>query len=122
MGVNDYTPLTRLDNIESYMEAEADKLQKMISIKCQQAIIAQLIEWKKRFPRHDFHAWEGHGLLCFEVSPPILGEDDPADLATRGRGAITELGKEAQAFIDKWHGIEYRLTTSPVTGIIRIPT
>ncbi len=117
------TPIERLTLAETYMEEATQQVQDKLAIYCQRAIVAQLMDWKARYPRHEFSAWEGHGMLCFEVSPPIMGENDPTNLTLRRVGrlcAITQLAYEAQEFLDKWVGIECKITSSPLTSVIKI--
>lgn len=83
------------------------------------AIRAQLLDWQKRFPRHKFHAWEGHGMLSFDVKPAVRGET-AVEYLTGERGAIGELGKEAQTFLDVWVKAEWRMCSPLTTARIEV--
>lgn len=117
------TPIERLQRAQKFLDSGAQKLQDDLAAYCHKAIVAQLLDWKKRYPRHDFHAWESHGMLAFEVYPPIMGETDPENLTMARVGrlcAITELAYEAREFMDHWNNMETKITSSPLTGEIRI--
>jgi len=100
-----------LKALEAFMEAETAKLQDKVAQRATMAVAAQLGDWKRRFPRHTFTAWEGHGLLAFDIDPPLLGDRSLQYRGTGYRGAIADLFKEAEDFIDAWNGLEHRLTT-----------
>lgn len=87
------------------MEADVEKIMDARAKGFSLAIRLQLLEWQKRFPRHTFTAWEGHGLLSFEVSPPVMGEKnvDYLTMSRTGSGVLADLAKEAIDFIDLWN-------------------
>lgn len=100
------------------MEKEKDELGERFSKHVTIQIKRQLAEWSARFPRHTFTAWEAHGLLAFDVSPPVMGEKS-VEYLNRERGAIGELGKQAQEFIDIYN-TEWKIGLYPSQSTIKL--
>jgi hypothetical protein len=98
--------------IASY-ERAVDQIKDDHASKVTLAVRRQLLEWKTRFPRHDFRAWEAHGLLVFEVHPPIMGEKYVADLVMSRTGStlLADLAAEARDMQDLWNT---EFTVSPM--------
>ncbi len=62
-----------------------------------------LDDWGKRYPRHTFTAYQGHGMLSVEISPKIVKESNITYLREYyRRGAIKVLMKEVDSLVD-WH-------------------
>lgn len=108
-----------LKRVSESMERAVEKVVDDHAFRCTGAIKKQLIIWKTRYPRHDFHAWYAHGILAFDVHPPVMGEKS-VEYLNRHPGAIGELGKEAQEFLDVWNDMEWKVVSMPLTDIIKI--
>lgn len=62
-----------------------------------------LDDWGKRYPRHTFTAYQGHGMLSVEISPKIGKNSDITYLGGHYlRGAIKVLMEEVDSLVD-WH-------------------
>jgi hypothetical protein len=83
---------------------DVERATEIASIRFEMAVKAKLKEWRERFPRHAFNAWEGHGQMSVWVQPPICG-DYQLTLMEPGnfRGAIAELITEARALVDAYN-------------------
>jgi hypothetical protein len=90
-----------VDSLERAAQKAVDDHATQISF----CIRRQLLEWRNRFPRHKFKAWEAHGLLVFEVDPPVMGEKYVSDLvmSRTGSAVLADLAVEAQQFQDLWN-------------------
>lgn len=108
-----------LKQVKDSMERAVDKVAETHEFRCTAAIKKQLVIWKTRYPRHDFHAWYAHGLLAFDVHPPVMGEQS-VEYLDQHPGAIGRLGKEAKEFLDVWNDMEWKVGATPATDIIRI--
>lgn len=87
--------------IQTAFENDLNRVTEIASIRFSQAVKEQLDDWAARYPRHSFHAWEGHGMMSIDVSPPICGETSLGYLEPDScRGAIACLAAEARDLID----------------------
>lgn len=95
-----------LDDFESDLERICD----IASARFTLAVQAKCAEWKERYPRHDFNAWEGHGRMSIDVHPPINGDYQLSLMNPDGqRGAIAQLISEAAALVDACNESERRV-------------
>ena len=67
----------RRDQFRSLIERKVDDLQDYVDGGLEQIIRQQLRDWRKRYPRHQFRAFVGHGTLQLDVQPPLHGETSP---------------------------------------------
>jgi hypothetical protein len=88
-------------------QRDLERVSEIASIRFNMAVRAQLDEWRARFPRHAFKAWEGHGMLAIDVHPPVCGETR-LDYLDEERGAIGEAGREALALINAYNASELK--------------
>lgn len=113
--------LKALQRVRESMERAVDKVRESHEVRCTAAIKRQLQDWEARFPRHQFEAMEGHGMLTFHVSPPVCGETYVADMGGKyySRGAIQDIADEANDFLDIWNAMEWRVVSCPTDSIIK---
>jgi len=108
-----------LKRLQAHTERETLKLQTEIEIRFDKIMRDQLDNWSRRFPRHTFAGLYAMGLLSFEVSPKVCGEN-MVEYLDRRPGAIGQLGKEARAFIDQWTSMESKVSPIPLTAWVRL--
>ncbi len=100
-----------LHNLQSILEdysRDIDRAHEVASLRFNLAVKAKLDEWRERFPRHAFKAWEGHGQMSLDVHPPVMGETS-LDYLTEARGAVGEIAREARAIIDAFNESDRRV-------------
>lgn len=93
--------IERFEALGEAFERDVQRLVDAYALRTTLAVRAQLKEWSVRFPRHRFTAWEAHGLLSFEVSPPVNKETAVEYLS--GHPLLDALAKEAEAFQAVWN-------------------
>ena len=95
---------SKLRAILDDLESDVDRATQAASLRLEMYIKAKFEEWRGRFPRHHFTAWEGHGLLSIDVSPPVMGSESLDLMNPDGlRGAVAEIVKEARAIVDAFN-------------------
>lgn len=83
---------------------DVERATEIASLRFEMAVKAKLKEWRERFPRHAFNAWEGHGQMSVWVQPPICGDYQLSLMDAKGhRGAIAELITEAVELVDAYN-------------------
>lgn len=107
-----------------------NKLQEQITVQAERELIKVLVRWHKRYPRHRFRAWQGWGLLVFDVSPPIGEMTRPAHHRTKiwrridetpyecRKGAVKDLYDEAAAITMAHAQLEWKIGTFDSDGFL----
>lgn len=98
----------KLQSILEDYARDLGRAHEVASLRFNLAVKAKLDEWRARFPRHAFKAWEGHGRMSLDVYPPVMGETS-LDYLTEARGAVGEIAREARAIIDAFNESEQRV-------------
>lgn len=101
------------ESLNEFVDSSLDKLREEIDRRFEVILRQQLVAWEKRWPNHQFSAWQGHGMLSIEVSPTICGQSQINQTPNQFRiGAIAELCGEAEAFVSAHCGLEWKVSTS----------
>jgi hypothetical protein len=103
--------------LESLLEdfaSDLSRVQEIATMRFQRIVESKLREWRERFPRHAFKAWEGHGMLSIDVHPPIAGFQYGLEFmnAKDYRGAVAELISEAVEIVDAFNESEQKACIS----------
>jgi hypothetical protein len=114
-------PLEAFKRVSDSLDRAAQKIMDDHQDRVTNCIKRQLADWQRRFPRHKFKAWEAHGLLSFEVHPPVMGEKYVSDLTYNrtGNTTLADLAAEAREFQDIYN-LEWKVCLIPRTSIIEI--
>ncbi|RYF10550.1 MAG: hypothetical protein EOO77_21285 [Oxalobacteraceae bacterium] len=110
----------------------ADVLSDKVTASATRELMRILNRWHRLYPRHQFRAFQGHGMLSIEVKPQIgmvfapkhhrtadWQRLDRVDRRAR-QGAIRLLCNEADAICTAWAGLEWRTGTAE-TEIMQVP-
>jgi len=106
-------------DLVAYAERRIEKISSEISRRFEEEMQRRLDDWGQRYPRHQFEAYQGHGMLAVRVSPPLGSDkhkgrewtniDDLPDHMLRG--AIAELYGEVREVIQAHVRLEWKLST-----------
>lgn len=108
-----------LRDIEKYAERRLGRFMDEINKRFESEVQRRLDDWARRYPRHRFEAYQGHGMLVVNVSPP-LGSDKykgrkwtnidnlPGHMC---RGAIADIHEEVRELIEAHVRLEWSVGT-----------
>lgn len=107
-----------LKALTAFVEVRLDRLSAEIDNRFEAALQAQLDEWAKRWPRHRFEGWQGHGMLSIEVEPAVGGQSHVDRIpGWFRRGAIAALVAEAEEFVSAHAALEWKVSTGDFESI-----
>lgn len=116
----------RLAELSEYAEEQADIINENLCNAFTQLCRDVVADWSRRYPRHKFRIWEGHGMISTDISPPlgyhkdkewegIVYCSDPKD-----RGAIGQLSREANALHSAFDDLNFKVQFT-IDGVIGHP-
>lgn len=122
----------RLADLKEYAETQVDIVNENLSNAFTRLCQDVVADWQRRYPRHRFRIWEGHGMLSTDVSPPLCRRwvtdsnqgswDEIIYVTVDGakRGAVATLAAEAQLIHDKFDELDLRVRMN-LNGVIGEP-
>ncbi len=87
-----------------------DQINDDLNAKLEQEIQRCLDDWKRRYPRHSFVAWQGHGMLSVDVVY-ANGTSENIEFISewQKRLAYKTLIEEVEALIDWFNDLDFRI-------------
>lgn len=105
---------SRIDALREYAEGQAEIVNEHLCNAFTQLCREVVADWHKRYPRHRFRIWEGHGMMSADISPPLgwhkSREWEAIEYCrVEPRGAIGTLVREAKALQDAFDNLDERI-------------
>lgn len=111
----------RLADLKQFAEDQVDIINENLANAFTQLCRDVVADWERRYPRHRFRIWEGHGMISTDCSPPLgrlyrtdfnqgrWEEITNATGADLQRGAISILFREAMDIHDAFNDLDLRV-------------
>lgn len=120
----------RLADLAEYAETQVDIINENLANAFTRLCEEVVADWSRRYPRHRFRIWEGHGMLSTDCSPPLgrlyrtdfnQGRWEEITNATGAhlqRGAIAVIWKEANDLHEAFNKLDLpvRMNLNKVVG------